>query len=551
MPQGWPWSMWFLAIALVVAVLQRFPIPGIFLMAVAAMFWSIILVNAGMIGIAWEVLIGRVGKAWLILPLVYFGGYYLAVGLERIILRGVSAELIAFNAGKGLAFDPDRHDLVLENGKGDLNLSVQSLLIQFALPRGFERDQVYFLGTKDACTLAGSDYYRPAGVGAWGGSFAGWARNDKSAADFCMIHAPGCPERPVVRVVSDQSNERRGLLPLRVASYQLRDEISGAVCDVRSIRVSLLSLFPKPVIGGWLNSGKASWEFSAGFARSRPQLLPTFTKGKQESSEAEILGRALGLAPSQDLAARAFGVDAVKGIADAADRDSIARETAVLEAMLSDPRVHQRNGWFRHLTSRPEVVTPYAGRIFAALGELQHSDLRGSEAGRNLWRLAAALPEAELAPFWSKVIEWLGPARAKSWTVKTDEIYARLDGAVPAERAILLHRLESQQGDLQTDLLTSFCRMGTSAPAEVKQRLLGIWQARTPELTKRKAQRGQSDVRLYFTLARLGLKEQAGQVVQQYQGSTFAAIWSEVAADTHGELCDASRHDLTNHFRRR
>jgi hypothetical protein len=56
---------------------------------------------------------------------------------------------------------------------------------------------------------------------------------------------------------------------------------------------------------------------------------------------------------------------------------------------------------------------------------------------------------------------------------------------------------------------------------------------------------------LYLTLARMGLKAQAGKVEQRYFGSTFLAIWDEVTPETHADACSASGGEVSNYFSRR
>lgn len=554
LPQGWPWSLWFLIAAALVVLLQRIPFTGIFLMFALAMFWSVFLINAGMIGIAWEVFTGKVGKAWLILPALYFGGYYLAYGWERLELGRVKAELAAQNVGKQLRFDPDRQDLVFEKGKGEMHPGLAPLLETHALGRFFEKGKVHFIGTPDACKVARGALAQSSGIHALGLSRPRKPKAQQTpnpGANLCAIMAPGIPERPVVRIINDQSKERRGPLPVTVMTFTLRDEAGGQEVSVRSIRAASLAPFPMPIIGYALNSGAPAWEGFAGFARRRPQTLPAFGPQDPPPSEVDILARALALEPLSDPQARAVGAETVEAMTRAADKELTDKEMALLEKMLADPLVHHDKSWLFHLPRRPAVVAPLADRIFAALGQLQTSDRRGSETGRNLWRLVAVLPDEVLAPHRAKLVEWLTPTNARPWTSKTGEVYAKLDAAVPVERAILLDRLKANRSELETGLLPGFCRMGSAAPDDAKRALLEIWRARAPDPAKPKAERGQSDAVLYFTLARLGLKDQAGQVVQRYYGPTFAGIWSEIEADSHAQLCDVSLNDLSNHFRKR
>ncbi|WP_260597569.1 hypothetical protein [Sphingomonas endolithica] len=126
-----------------------------------------------------------------------------------------------------------------------------------------------------------------------------------------------------------------------------------------------------------------------------------------------ILATALGLTRSDDLALVASDVGFVEALARAADAELIGKEMAVLERMLADPPQHQPDGWLSHLPNRPEVIAPLAGRIFAALRALQTSDLSASENGRNLWRLAAALPPGALASHRADMIDMLQPGQAR------------------------------------------------------------------------------------------------------------------------------------------
>lgn len=550
MPQGWPWSLWLFALTAIVFLLQRIPFTGIFLMFALAAFWSVILINAGFVGIGFEALTGRVSRLWLILPLAYFGGYYAIRATEQAKVVQMAAKLDRENAGKSIPFDPSRQDLVIEKGKGDFHPSAFELVRNYGLRRAFEGARVYFMGDREACALVrGDDVYRSAGLYAFGFHGEGKIGGRRLVEGYCSIYAPSTPDRPVVRVQSDQLTEKHGLLPARMSRFRIRDEAARRDVEVRAGTAAILKPFPMPVIGCFLNSGAPSWDCSAGFMRSRP--VPIGAASEATGGIPKSLVTALGLRRSDDFAAVASGADVVRAFGQAADAELIAKETAVLEKMLADPAKHQKDAWFYHLPNRPVVIAPYADRIFAALGALQTSDLRGSENGRNLWRLAAALPEAALAPHRAEMVQWLSPANAREWTQQTGEIYARLDGSDPAEREILLQRLETRRGDLQAALLSSFCRMGAAAPEDAKQRLLALWHKRAESAQRRGGDRPSDDVPLYFTLARMGLKAQAGRVEQRYYGPTFAGIWEEVTPDFPEDLCAGSLNGISNRFRRR
>lgn len=105
---GWPWSLWFFAATLAVYLLQRFPLTGVFLMVVGAAFWSIILVNLGVIGIGAEALTGRVSRLWLLVPLLYFGGYYWLYSRDQAALAGLRAEYERTNQANRSRSTPPR-----------------------------------------------------------------------------------------------------------------------------------------------------------------------------------------------------------------------------------------------------------------------------------------------------------------------------------------------------------------------------------------------------------------------------------------------------------
>lgn len=347
-------------------------------------------------------------------------------------------------------------------------------------------------------------------------------------------------------MLSEDKSEKRGTLPVRFNRFQIVDESDRRLVEVHAGSASLLKNFPMPVMGCGLNSGAASWDCFIGFMRGRS--TPIAPGG---ASGAETLASALGLHRSDDHASRASGVEVARAFGEEADSELIEKEMAMLERMLSQPSQHQKESWFWHLPNRPDVIAPLAPRIFEALGFLQSADVRGSETGRNLWRLVAALPEEALAPHRAKMVEWLKPENARPWTEQTYEVFARLDGNDPVEREIILHRLETKRGDLEGKLLTSFCRMGGSAPEDVKRRLLALWHKRGADPRKSNGERSYDDVPLYFTLARLGLKEQAGKVEQRYYGPTFLGIWEEVNPDFPDDLCAGSTNDISNRFKRR
>lgn len=91
MRRVFPFSLVFFVATGIAFALQALPIPGIYLMVFMAPFWSVFLVNAGSIGIAAEAATGRVSRWWLIVPALFYGGYWIVAAQEHLMLRKLSA----------------------------------------------------------------------------------------------------------------------------------------------------------------------------------------------------------------------------------------------------------------------------------------------------------------------------------------------------------------------------------------------------------------------------------------------------------------------------
>ena len=550
MPDGWPISLWFFVATAIVYLLQRFPYTGIFLMILGAMLWSVVLINLGFIGIGVEAITGRVSRAWLILPLLYFGTYYLAYYKDQAALAALRKSFVEHNAGKSLPFDQARQDLLFEKGKGDFHPSPFEFVRRFGVKRTYSSDgRVHFMGNSEACALLrGNDVFRSAGIHS-SGFYTDERVGRRRPTGFCSIYAPGKPELPTVRVRSDERTEKEGLA-VRKQEVRIRDEASQAEVELWAGSASPLRAFPMPAMGCALNSGAPSWDCFAGFMRKTESLL---TPGQRYSNTTAAIAEVLGLEASEDYDAVATSPEWLREIGEEADRKLVAEEVARLEKMLADPEA-KVDGWFRHLPNRPDAILPYGDRIFATLGTLHTSGKRlspGTGNGRELWNLAAYLPDEVLDRHREEMIEWLSPETAKEFSKSADRIYTRLNAAEPRQREIMLRRLEEPLGDLRSSLLPQFCRMGAAAPDDVKRRLLAIWQARGRRAAERKSHRDANETILYATLLRMGLKEQAGKVEQRYYGPTFEGIWNEVTPDTAADICDGNLNDLSNRYRRR
>ncbi|MEL7686550.1 hypothetical protein AAG592_03505 [Citromicrobium bathyomarinum] len=547
LPSGWPFSVWFFVAAIVVFAAQMVPILGIFLMLVLVAFWSVILINLGMIGIVFEVLTGRASRGWIFVPLVYFTGYYAFYAADQATLASLRTLYQQHNAGQALPFDRSKQDLLLVKGEGDLHPSPFTFVQHHGLRRAFSATgRVHFMGNREGCrALRDNDVYRSAGLYAFGFHTPGEVSERRLVKGYCSIYGPGQPDRPVVRVTSDDRATHSLFLPVRIAELQAQDEKSGRSIEIRGGYASPLKPFPMPAMGCGLNSGAPSWDCGASFLRDG--FTPILADGERFGSMSRSLAKALGLGNSRNYGATASGPEVVRSVGEAADRELVRKELAILSDILSDP-FEEQDGSFDHLPNRPDVVAPYADAIFSALGRLQASDETVSENGRSLWSIAAALPEEALAPHRAQLAAWLRPENARRWTEQVSKIYTRLDISDPSQRDTVLLRLESKRGDLASSLLPPFCRMGGEAPQDAKDRLFALWQRRGAEQAGKERVRKIGDVSLYATLLRMGLRAKLGPVEQHYLGSTFAGIWANVSPQTTADICGETSQGLKKRF---
>ena len=75
-----PRSIWFFVFTGVVFLLQTSPVPGFWLLFLAAPFWSAVTLNVGFLSLGIEAAAGKVHRAWLVAPILWFAGYEYVAG---------------------------------------------------------------------------------------------------------------------------------------------------------------------------------------------------------------------------------------------------------------------------------------------------------------------------------------------------------------------------------------------------------------------------------------------------------------------------------------
>lgn len=263
-------------------------------MLVLASFWSVILINAGMIGVFFEALIGRVYRAWMIVPLLFYGAYYSAAAMDDATLSSLRASYDSANAKVRIPFDPQHHSLVFENE------SLAGYLTQnYAIDVAYENHEPVdggYLSTRliaqPSCDAIKKSRSLPPAINVYWFHDSDEDGSQVFERRFCNLRLPEMPTRPAVTIASQklESDEQSLPMELRELTITMPD---GQDYTLKTGRASPLSWFPLPVMGCGLNSSVPSWDCDAGFMRRKSE--PIISGEGRYGRDAEVLARASGL----------------------------------------------------------------------------------------------------------------------------------------------------------------------------------------------------------------------------------------------------------------
>lgn len=266
----------------------------------AAPFWSVILINLGFVLMACEA--WRIpDRRWLALfPLLWFGGYLVTTSVSHWQAARYVAEIDAANAGKQVAFDRNRQDVVVEPDRydetNDSDLRAETLMNSFGLSSAYQRVNYAQDGYRSyllvgmACpqseVVKNDDgtttiYSRPSEM--QGYHYSG-------ARDLCIVQSSMAPERPTVFIRPQRQIGRYH--DSRVSQDIKIYTPDGKTTILRSGWARPLSWLPQPVMGCALDSGTPAWRCFAAFSR---QSVYSPKSDLTPASAAKVVAKALGL----------------------------------------------------------------------------------------------------------------------------------------------------------------------------------------------------------------------------------------------------------------
>ncbi len=459
-----PVSLTGFAATAVFYVLQVIPFTGIFLMMLAAPFWSIITVNAGFVFLTLEAL-GRPGyRVWLIAPLIYFSGYAGYAHLSHQEFARLDAEIKAFNAGKSVPFDAATNDLVIAKKARGLNAAAVTLVSRYNLDVAYDANRnfdtadhlAYRIGKASLCSEIRKDKdARAAFIHAGGVNVDG-----KLSKTICSIYGPEDPARPAVVASSKRTKLNGWLLPATIDTLTLRG-VDGRSTEFKTGFAATLPWLPMPVMGCALNSGAPSWDCFQGFFRLPKKGLGA--PGRYGTSNIPIVANALGLKKitNAQLHAKAVGTLPPALQANAGKRIDIS--IANLKRIIANPAERLTVHNIRGMKTRPDLWSDEIPAMTLTLERAFDGGHATRERAGILQDLLNQLSPAVYRPVGEKILSALiARPKLKSDFIRSDTLI-RMGELGPAALPILEERLFIRKSRLNFGAVLGLCKIGSPA----------------------------------------------------------------------------------------
>ena len=530
-----PRSFAFFLVTGVAMLLQLFPLAGIFLMMLAAPLWSVPLINLGMLGTAYEALLGRVSRFWLILPVAFYGGYYAFAAADHAVLKQLRAETAAINNKVHIPFDPHRQVLAAEPGRnrtipGDWVVENFALSVFYSGNSNYPEkyvavrmvDAAICAAIRKKGILIGTNIRVEPVMDKGRDSFS--SRVDER---FCAVTLPEVPVAPVFTVTTIEHEGRYSTMPIRRTVMTVRAP-DGRSFQVLGGMAAPLRWFPMPVMGCALNSAAPSWDCDAGFLRSG--YTPIIDTGPRFESDWIALARALGLAPVAPRDRRGADPKTLLVRLDRFEENALSSELDALQRIVSDPTAKKASVPFGVLGARPKALAEQAEPIMEGLERAAKLSSEARDNGRIFTRLLARLPVERLSVFGPRVLTLYRAADDEHWLWHSD-LVARLGDFGPGAVPIIAKRT-SAKGAEDMRLVESICRLGLTGRT-FGPLLRAAWD---------EARRTDSESpRLYVAMRRTGVSIPALAENKSGDQAKLAADWGDVDPGTPPDICALNR----------
>ncbi|WP_092155849.1 hypothetical protein [Bosea sp. CRIB-10] len=538
MRRVFPFSLVFFVATGIAFALQAMPIPGIYLMVFMAPFWSVFLVNAGSIGIAAEAATGRVSRWWLIVPALFYGGYWIVAAQEHLMLRKLSASYVSANAQVAVDFDSERQALVLEgnDGSGDGPWLTQNYALPIVysvnanVPEGYLSNRMLDQAVRaklGPATMAASVFCfgfsdeRPNGY-------------PKSEARFCTLSMPERPTLPQIRVSRRQETLQDGSLPVTRVTANIATP-DGRNFQILTGHAAPLNWFPMPVIGCALISSAPSWSCSASFSRNR--FTPIISGSSRHRHDTETLARALGLKPVAIPERRSADPEPVLAKIRAVEEATLSRQLANIDSMIRNPAAGVSDWQIELVLRRPDALESRADAIMAGIEHAAtftgNDRYRARESGRILARLLATLPHDRFVGFGSRILAIYAKADREHWLWDAEPLLRRL-GDLGTDALPYLINPSALRPAINRAGVEGLCRVGSAGRENAEPILLALWTSHS---------RYDRDLHgpMFVALRRIGITPPP---LADERFARLEAEWADISSASPNRVCavDAERN---------
>jgi hypothetical protein len=512
-----PRSIWLIAFTAVVYLFQLWPVSGVLLLILMAPLWTVATINAGFLGLGFEALAGKIHKAWLIAPLVWFAGYeYIAWASHRSV-EPLRNEVRAFNGKKSIAFDPAKQSLVIERSTD--SGAVRKLLEHYDIPVVYAADRrsrplqhiAWRISRSESCEAINDSHrfqtpVRGLPLEIYSGRFPEYLPHS------CFFGVPEEPPTPVV-VYSVEAEElkKTGYLQYNLVSLKLSDDV-GAV-TLRSASAMPYSWYPAPTMGCSFNSFNPSWSCKPDFFRDSAVWV---------------------LAEPGDTAAKALALKPIAPITtDVIQQRQIRIEQSSLDAFrdfIADTSRPITAADLREVAKHPNQYDTKASQIAVAIGKVLAAPQPRLDVAANLGEMLARMPDAQFKAIVPQLLDSYASAQQINTSVIWDQMANRLSSlGVPA--LPVLERLASEQPDRLTRPIYALCRVGAAAARDGEQIAKHL----------RGTQRSDDEhIAAFKTLLRIGrgdLLENESDAQSQYRSDAYKSWRRTITPDSSINVC--------------
>jgi len=503
-------------------------------MFMLAMFWSVLLVNAGMIGLTIEALIGRISRWWLVVPIAFYGGYWSAAVNDHQKLQALSVSYDEANKRVAIPFEPHRQALVFATkGKGAWLTQNYSLPVAFSsnsnFPEGYLSNRMM---DRAICNeVRQNPALRAAFVHTFGfhdGDAIGHRQLEKR---FCAMSMPEKPELPIVQVGSQQHKIVDDGLPVTRVIMTVTTP-NGQHFQLLGGVAAPLSWLPMPVMGCALNSGAPSWDCSVGFWRNG--FTPIVSGNTRYSRDTLVLANALGLKPVS-IADRVGGDPTfVRTKLEAVEKSTLKLQLNSIDAMITDPIAKVDDWKVGVVANRPEILASKADAIMKGIeraAAISGKDrYRARESGRILAGLLADLRHDRFIKFGSRLLTIYAKADDKHWLWESEPLLRRL-GDLGTDALPYLVNSSASSRRVNGAGIEGLCRVGSAGRDVAEPVLISMWN-RSRDGFDRDAR-----FAMFVAMRRIGISPPPLSKDKRNDYARMLTEWADISPSSPARVC--------------